>query len=58
MCQARSSWGSRHHMRYPLCFLPQLSKPCSTACSCAALLQLWCPQCQQHQADVARLVQS
>lgn len=57
--QARDSWSGKHHVRVTLlCFLPQLSEPCGGAHSRAALLQLRCSQCQQHQADVAGLVQS
>lgn len=55
----QAGWGGEHHVDNILCLLPQLAKPCGgTHHRCAALLQLWCAQRQQHQADVAGLVQS
>lgn len=48
---------SEHRLDDTPCLLPQLAKPRASTQRRTALLQL-CDQCQQHQADVAGLVQS
>lgn len=55
--RGQAGWGSKHRLDNTPCLLPQLAKPRGSTQRRAALLQL-CDQCQQHQADVAGLVQS